>query len=61
MIRTWFSALVAVQGQSPCEPKELLQLHSDHRGAGQQPRVVRREAWLSALVKGEPVTLKTKL
>ena len=39
-------------------PKELLPLHSDHGGPGQEPRNVRREEWLSALVKGEPVTLK---
>jgi hypothetical protein len=39
-------------------PKELLLLHSDHRGPRQQPRIVQREEWLSALVKGEPVTLK---
>jgi len=39
-------------------PKELLPLHSDHGGPGQEPRNARREEWLSALVKGEPVTLK---
>ena len=39
-------------------PKELLPLHSDHGGPGQEPRNARREEWLSGLVKGEPVTLK---
>jgi cephalosporin-C deacetylase len=39
-------------------PKELLPLHSDHGGPGQQPRDVQRERWLSALARGEPVTLK---
>ena len=33
-------------------------MHSDHGGPGQEPRNGRREEWLSALVKGEPVTLK---
>jgi len=35
-------------------PKELLPMHSDHQAGNQRPRVVRREEWLSALVKGEP-------
>lgn len=39
-------------------PKEVLPLHSDHGGSGQQPRIVRRDEWLSALVKGEPAPLK---
>jgi len=39
-------------------PKELLPLHSDHVGPGQQPRIVRRDEWLSALVKGEPAPVK---
>lgn len=39
-------------------PKELLPLHSDHGGPGQQPRIVRRDEWLSALVKGEPAPVK---
>lgn len=39
-------------------PKELLPLHSDHGGPGQQPRIFRRDEWLSALVKGEPAPVK---
>jgi len=39
-------------------PKELLPLHSDHGGPGQQPRIVRRDEWLSTLVKGEPAPVK---
>jgi cephalosporin-C deacetylase len=39
-------------------PKELLPLHSDHGGPGQQPREVRRGEWLSALVQGEPAPVK---
>jgi cephalosporin-C deacetylase len=39
-------------------PKELLPLHSDHGGPNQQPRIIHREEWLSALVKGESVTIK---
>jgi endoglucanase len=35
-------------------PKELLPLHSDHGGPGQQPRDTRREEWLAALVQGRP-------
>jgi cephalosporin-C deacetylase-like acetyl esterase len=42
-------------------PKELLPLHSDHGGPGQQPRNVRRDEWLSALVKGEPAPVKSNL
>jgi cephalosporin-C deacetylase len=39
-------------------PKELLPLHSDHGGPNQQPRIVRREQWLSAMAKGEPAPVK---
>jgi len=39
-------------------PKELLPLHSDHGCPGQELRNARREEWLSALVEGEPLTLK---
>jgi cephalosporin-C deacetylase-like acetyl esterase len=39
-------------------PKELLPLHSDHGGPGQQPRIVRRDEWLSELVKGGPAPAK---
>lgn len=39
-------------------PKELLPLHSDHGGPGQQPRIVRRDQWLSALVKSEPAPVQ---
>lgn len=39
-------------------PKELLPLHSDHGGPGQQPRIVRRDEWLSVLVKGESAPVK---
>jgi cephalosporin-C deacetylase len=42
-------------------PKELLPLHSDHGGPGQEPRNMRREEWLSALVKGEPAPVKNRL
>jgi cephalosporin-C deacetylase-like acetyl esterase len=42
-------------------PKELLPLHSDHGGPGQQPRIVRRDEWLSALVKGDPAPVKNGL
>jgi hypothetical protein len=44
-------------------PKELLTLHSDHQevARNQQARNVRREEWLSALVKGEPLPVKDKL
>jgi cephalosporin-C deacetylase-like acetyl esterase len=40
--------------------KELLPLHSDHGGPGQQPRVVRRDEWLADLVKGEPAPVKNE-
>jgi cephalosporin-C deacetylase len=39
-------------------PKEMLPLHSDHGGPGQQPREVRRQEWLSVLVKGDSAPVK---
>jgi cephalosporin-C deacetylase-like acetyl esterase len=44
-------------------PKELLTLHSDHQevARNQQPRNVRRDEWLSALVKGVAAPVKSKL
>jgi hypothetical protein len=31
-------------------------MHSDRQAGDQRPRIVRREEWLSAPVKGEPAT-----
>jgi len=39
-------------------PKELLRFHSALGGPNRQPRLVRREERLSALVKGEPAPVK---
>lgn len=42
------------------DPKELLPLHSDHGGPGQQPRDVRREEWLTALAQGKPAPVNMR-
>jgi endoglucanase len=41
-------------------PKELLPLHSDHGGPGQQPRDARREEWLAALAQGKPAPVNMR-
>jgi cephalosporin-C deacetylase-like acetyl esterase len=40
-------------------PKELLPLHADHQAGDMRPSWVRRDEWLSALVKGEPAPVKS--